>query len=771
MEEKFQQITTLLEERLYDDAEKLLLELKNEDYNNTAIDFYLGILYSKYDNPKKSDEKSKKHFQNVINGEYVYEYAFIFLAGKEENKNHSLRLIKKGLEVFPDSFELNKRLLIQSNIKEKEEIYQEITKKGICSNEIYNYMFSYYYGLGKYQDAYDIAIKMNVESKDFFLLIELAKGFCSYRINDISKAKSIFTFLIEEDINQELDVAPFIGAVLCNLKQGEINKGFELFDEIPFDYAISAELYSYPEFTFSFETELLGFFQELENNTKNPNILAKIKGLRGIYLSNVDDKKNEKRVIKDLEYANRYLPNTFIYIETLKNIAESNDRNLDAFNYGLSLIKYTFEKNEKYLESEYFWGFINSSGLDDVLEMTNSLINIIQTDFLKNKIYSGAICEALIEKLYSLKRYNEILGIFKSFNTNLMKGDFLFEVAYSFSEKGDLNSAKEIYELYQKKHGDTNASLNNLGVIYRKQNDLHKAQEMFKKAVELKPDDKTALNNYENVTKLVVEQEKQEEEINKSAIVFNSENAWIKGKLISFSKQRNIDGFIVCPYRQLPQFLGVSEIKANELIKSFLEKKYVIKTADHNIDTNSSVYRINSKIVELIEELQLVNQRENELISIAENINIDQYNKFGFDEKLIKSLDKVVNPELKSMLERDLNENVIALITKSYKTSLIMSGSIIEAVLLDHITSKNITSYILENGKSKKTNQMDLNELLYIANKEAYIDLQLYHLSHAIRGFRNLIHPGVEKRKTSIIVNEENAALAWSIVKKVIQEI
>lgn len=65
---------------------------------------------------------------------------------------------------------------------------------------------------------------------------------------------------------------------------------------------------------------------------------------------------------------------------------------------------------------------------------------------------------------------------------------------------------------------------------------------------------------------------------------------------------------------------------------------------------------------------------------------------------------------------------------------------------------------------------MDLNELLYVSNQEKFIDIQLYYLSHAIRGFR-IIHPGVEQRKHSVTVNEENAMLAWSIVKKVICEI
>ena len=123
------------------------------------------------------------------------------------------------------------------------------------------------------------------------------------------------------------------------------------------------------------------------------------------------------------------------------------------------------------------------------------------------------------------------------------------------------------------------------------------------------------------------------------------------------------------------------------------------------------------------------------------------------------------------MLKRDLRENVIALITKNYKTVLIMSGSIIEALLLDKLSFLKISSYTLHNGKKKKLLNMTLNDLLYVANNKKIIGEQLYHLAHALRGFRNLIHPGVEQRKLAMKINNTNANLAWDITKKIILEI
>jgi hypothetical protein len=126
---------------------------------------------------------------------------------------------------------------------------------------------------------------------------------------------------------------------------------------------------------------------------------------------------------------------------------------------------------------------------------------------------------------------------------------------------------------------------------------------------------------------------------------------------------------------------------------------------------------------------------------------------------------------LQQQLQRDLREAALSLLTGSFKTTLVLSGSIVEAILLDRVSSQGITKYRMGNGRNRTTSKMDLGELLFVAEKEGMIDGPLYHLAQALRGFRNLIHPGLEMRKAAISVTEQNARIAWDITRKLISEV
>ena len=217
---------------------------------------------------------------------------------------------------------------------------------------------------------------------------------------------------------------------------------------------------------------------------------------------------------------------------------------------------------------------------------------------------------------------------------------------------------------------------------------------------------------------------------------------------------------------------GESSAVFNNLGVIYENRKEYEKAKDYfnnalKLDPENQLYRNNfARIKQKIEK-----KWENEIRNVAKEIKVLNLEKIGYNKNLIFALNKSTSVELRDMVERDLRENAIALCAKCYKTSLVLSGSIIESILLDKILSKGLKKYKIENGRTKKISEMNLNELLYVAFKENIISNQLYHLAHGIKDFRNVIHPGVEQRKKALSINSENASLAWAIVKKAIMEI
>jgi len=417
---------------------------------------------------------------------------------------------------------------------------------------------------------------------------------------------------------------------------------------------------------------------------------------------------------------------------------------------------------------------LDKSHLRELLQNIHK--DLVMNDKEFNNWLSENFLERFIKKLFQEKWFREITEIANYLSEDQMIiSNSLFEIAYSFGEIGNIEKSEYYYNFYLNTHGESPAVLNNLGVIYERRGNLEKALDFFKRAKNLDSSEDLYQRNFDRVNSKIIEENELKKSFERALESFKKENSYIQNKFLSFCSHRNEEGLIVCPYRQLPQFLQVSAQKAPDIIKDWMDKKYIQKITSPDPNVSSSVYKINPYLEQHLLEIQKGLEKEKELLEICQNLNTKSLDLIGYNETLERQLETIIsNKDLKEMLRRDLKENAIAIITKSYKSALVLSGSIIEAVLLEKLKSLNIESFEVKKGNKKirkKLENLDLNELLEAAKENGLIDETLLHLAHGVRSFRNLIHPGVEYRKKSIRVSEENASLAWTIVKKILFEI
>jgi len=760
-----EKLKKLLDQKKYSEAEDFLLQMKG--YSVELVNFIRGLIYIQPDNPNKSESKAKKYFARSCDSEEPIEDAFIQLSFLEKNRNQARKILRNGLRKFPNSPKIYENIIIRTYRDDSKliGIFEEVENKGIVSNKIIMSMLNYYLKKNNYKKIVDIIPKYQIK-KDRIQenrILSTIRAYAYYKIDNINEALEIFERLASEDIINELNFAPYFGLILCLLERDK-GKAFKALEDIPEETEIFPILdISHREECFSlyfcYEDFMLKALNDIEEMAKDNKILGRVKGIRGLFLYNFQQDISSK-VVKDLKFADKVFPTNKRFCLSLSEILTDKGNYFEAYKYSVKNIK-NEDKNFDFKKRSY--DFLEHSNEATLNKITDDLVVRIKTDFFfKEDKISQSLFNNIIEKLYKFKEYSKIIKLSEALGEDeIKKSKVIFEISFSYAELKNSDYAKKYYELLIEKEGITSGVANNLGVIYEKKGDIKNALKFYKKAVELDTKDKTIHDNVERMESEVQKLEK-----------YYKEKIYIKSKILSFYNHKDDEGYIVCPYSLLPKFFKVSETKAMDLLHDFLKKGYILKITNHNLDTKGSVYKINPFLEEELLSLEDEIKKEGELFNIAQEMNLRSFKNLGLSNVLIIKLNKISSQELRRMLKRDLKENVLALITKSYKASLILSGSIIEAVLLDKISNKGITSYRIRNNKRKKyIIRMDLGELLEVAKEEKIIESSFYHLSQVIRDYRNLIHPGVEKRKKATKVNEKNALRAWDIVKEVIFEI
>jgi hypothetical protein len=125
----------------------------------------------------------------------------------------------------------------------------------------------------------------------------------------------------------------------------------------------------------------------------------------------------------------------------------------------------------------------------------------------------------------------------------------------------------------------------------------------------------------------------------------------------------------------------------------------------------------------------------------------------------------VNDSEIRKILERDYLEIQRALVSSCWKSVIILSGGVIEAILLD-LLQKNLAK-AKASSKAPASNpditKWDLADLINVSVDLGLVSGGVEKLSNSVREYRNLIHPGNEIRK-KLKFDAEEARIAFEVL-------
>jgi hypothetical protein len=161
-------------------------------------------------------------------------------------------------------------------------------------------------------------------------------------------------------------------------------------------------------------------------------------------------------------------------------------------------------------------------------------------------------------------------------------------------------------------------------------------------------------------------------------------------------------------------------------------------------------------------------------LHIARNLGVLKVKSESITESSIterKSFDFIANEDLRKILERDYQEIQKSIISSSWKSAIILCGGAIETILLD--VAQSNSSEVLSSSKApteQEFNKWVLNDLIEVSLDTSLVNSHVASLSHTVRSYRNLIHPGVELRQR-LKIEPEEAKIALQVLNILIRDL
>ena len=119
---------------------------------------------------------------------------------------------------------------------------------------------------------------------------------------------------------------------------------------------------------------------------------------------------------------------------------------------------------------------------------------------------------------------------------------------------------------------------------------------------------------------------------------------------------------------------------------------------------------------------------------------------------------------LRDIVERDYSEIQKAYISHCWKSVIILSGGAIEAILTDLLLANETSAKSAKSASNKPDiTRWDLSNLIDVSVELKLVSAGVEKLSHPIREYRNLVHPGNEVRN-QLKFDAEEAKIALEVL-------
>jgi tetratricopeptide (TPR) repeat protein len=357
----------------------------------------------------------------------------------------------------------------------------------------------------------------------------------------------------------------------------------------------------------------------------------------------------------------------------------------------------------------------------------------------------------LVSELHGDKNYAFIAELYRKNFLGLRNTLMSFEVAYALNEQGFKVDAEEVYDTIVPKEPENSAALNNLSNIKKERGFIEEAFDLIQRAYEIEPADEIISRNYNNLLSIVREREQITQSYQHSLIYLPKENEFVLQKLQSFFVSAKMDrdfkdNRMPIPKWKLKVMMRTDEQKAFSLLDQWLKKGYVCKTGDRGA-YGEYIYEFNPF---LLKELSKIKPKKinPQWLQGIELLNIETLENMSYFN-IIQSIEKA-KKSIRTILRRDIDELFLNYVMKNNKTVVILSGSIVETLLIYYCEKKQIKhiSYQRQNKTiSKKLYESDLGDLLSYYESTKLLGDVFVHMGNISRIYRNFVYPGKELRE------------------------